>query len=206
MADLLGGQKTGIFFDQRPNHAFAPDGSRKGRGCSTCSPMSAASALPRWPAALPRRWRSMPRPRPWRWPKQGARAGGVADRFTTRQGDAFDVLETLVADNARFDLVICDPPAFAPGEARAGGGPARLRTSRAACGPAGGAGRVSRALFLLACRRPGGLPQRLGARDRAGRAARADSCTRALPGPTTRCCRNWPRSGYLKALFFRLDG
>ena len=23
MADLLGGQKTGLFYDQRPNHAFA---------------------------------------------------------------------------------------------------------------------------------------------------------------------------------------
>ena len=61
-----------------------------------------------------RRWRSMPRRRRWRWPRQGAAASGMADRFATRQGDAFAVLEALAAEGAQFDLVICDPPAFAP--------------------------------------------------------------------------------------------
>ena len=45
---------------------------------------------------------------------KGAEASGVADRFSTRQGDAFEVLEALGAEGARFELVICDPPAFAP--------------------------------------------------------------------------------------------
>jgi 23S rRNA (cytosine1962-C5)-methyltransferase len=31
----------------------------------------------------------------------------------TRKGDAFDVLEELVAEQARFDIVVLDPPAFA---------------------------------------------------------------------------------------------
>jgi 23S rRNA (cytosine1962-C5)-methyltransferase len=44
----------------------------------------------------------------------------------TRQGDAFAVLEALAAEGAQFDLVICDPPAFAPIQTGAGGGPARL--------------------------------------------------------------------------------
>lgn len=34
-------------------------------------------------------------------------------RITIRKGDAFDVLEALAAEKARFDLVIVDPPAFA---------------------------------------------------------------------------------------------
>ena len=34
-------------------------------------------------------------------------------RVATRKGDAFDVLETLKKEGARFDVVIVDPPAFA---------------------------------------------------------------------------------------------
>jgi len=50
----------------------------------------------------------------------------VADRFAVRQGDAFAVLEALGGEGERFDLVICDPPAFAPAKTRARGGLARL--------------------------------------------------------------------------------
>jgi 23S rRNA (cytosine1962-C5)-methyltransferase len=32
---------------------------------------------------------------------------------STRKGDAFDVLEALAKEDARFDVVIVDPPAFA---------------------------------------------------------------------------------------------
>ena len=31
MADVMGGQKTGLFFDQRPNHAFAAGLARDAR-------------------------------------------------------------------------------------------------------------------------------------------------------------------------------
>jgi 23S rRNA (cytosine1962-C5)-methyltransferase len=34
-------------------------------------------------------------------------------KITTRRGDAFEVLEALVQEKARFDVVIVDPPAFA---------------------------------------------------------------------------------------------
>jgi 23S rRNA (cytosine1962-C5)-methyltransferase len=37
---------------------------------------------------------------------------GVADRVTTLQGDAFQVLRELRGQRARFDLVVLDPPAF----------------------------------------------------------------------------------------------
>ena len=46
--------------------------------------------------------------------EQGAAASGFGDRFTTRKGDAFDVMEALGAEGQVYDLVICDPPAFAP--------------------------------------------------------------------------------------------
>jgi 23S rRNA (cytosine1962-C5)-methyltransferase len=113
LADLIGGQKTGLFFDQRDNHAFAArlaKGARvldvfahvggfglaalAGGAVSTLAVDASAPAL-----ALA---------------EAGAQASGFADRFATRQGDAFAVLEALATEPARFDLVICDPPAFAP--------------------------------------------------------------------------------------------
>jgi 23S rRNA (cytosine1962-C5)-methyltransferase len=37
----------------------------------------------------------------------------VGGKLTTVRGDAFDVLEDLVKERARFDIVVIDPPAFA---------------------------------------------------------------------------------------------
>lgn len=114
MADLIGGQKTGLFYDQRPNHAFAArlaaNGARVldvfahvgGFGLAALA-AGAASALAvdgSAPALA--------------LAQQGAAASGMADRFTIRQGDAFDVLTALHEDRVKFDVVICDPPAFAP--------------------------------------------------------------------------------------------
>ena len=39
---------------------------------------------------------------------------GRAEAFTTRKGDAFDVMTALGEDGMRFDIVVADPPAFAP--------------------------------------------------------------------------------------------
>ena len=52
MADLEGGQKTGLFFDQRPNHCA------RARGCWMCFPMLVAFRWPHW-----RRGPAMP----WPW-------------------------------------------------------------------------------------------------------------------------------------------
>ncbi|MBW4708718.1 class I SAM-dependent rRNA methyltransferase [Roseobacter sp. YSTF-M11] len=113
MADLTGGQKTGLFYDQRPNHAFVAGLAQGARVLDVFSHVGgfslaalaggAASALAvdASQAALD-------------LAAQGANAMGVSDRFTTRQGDAFEVLTALRAEGAQFDVVICDPPAFAP--------------------------------------------------------------------------------------------
>jgi 23S rRNA (cytosine1962-C5)-methyltransferase len=112
-ADLLHGQKTGLYFDQRPNHGFA---ARLGRGRRVLDVFShvggfalaalagrAASALAvdGSQAALDLAAR-------------GAAASGVAERLATRRADAFDALAELASEGARFGLVVCDPPAFAP--------------------------------------------------------------------------------------------
>jgi 23S rRNA (cytosine1962-C5)-methyltransferase len=113
MADLMGGQKTGLFFDQRPNHAFTAklaEGakvldlfSHVGGFGLACLANGAASALAvdgSAPALA--------------LAEQGAAAMGASDRFAIRQGDAFEVLEAMNEEGAQFDVVVCDPPAFAP--------------------------------------------------------------------------------------------
>jgi 23S rRNA (cytosine1962-C5)-methyltransferase len=44
---------------------------------------------------------------------ENAAANGVADRVTTRAGDAFEVLREMEKDRAQFDAVSIDPPRFA---------------------------------------------------------------------------------------------
>jgi len=112
-ADVMGGQKTGLFFDQRPNHAFAAGLSRGARVLDVfshvggfalaCLAHGAASALA-VDASTPA----------LELARDGAEASGVSDRFETRAGDAFGTMAALAEEGARFDLVICDPPAFAP--------------------------------------------------------------------------------------------
>jgi 23S rRNA (cytosine1962-C5)-methyltransferase len=43
-----------------------------------------------------------------------AALNGVADKVTTIRGDAFEVMEQLLAAKETFDVVILDPPAFIP--------------------------------------------------------------------------------------------
>jgi 23S rRNA (cytosine1962-C5)-methyltransferase len=110
-APLLEGQKTGWFFDQAANRRallkYVPQGARvldvfsyvgawgvraahHGAREVTCVD-SSATALELAAA--------------------NAQRNGV--KLVTRKGDAFDVLEELAGQGARFDVVIVDPPAFA---------------------------------------------------------------------------------------------
>ncbi|MEO1613535.1 MAG: class I SAM-dependent methyltransferase, partial [Pseudomonadota bacterium] len=113
LADLIGGQKTGLFFDQRPNHAFAAGlaaggdvldvFSHVGGFALACLAGGAASAL------------SVDSSAPaLELAEKGAEASGVADRFSIQRGQAFDVMRQLSQDGRRFDVVVSDPPAFAP--------------------------------------------------------------------------------------------
>ncbi len=113
LADLMGGQKTGLFFDQRDNHAFAARLARGARVLDVFSHVGgfalaalaaggvSALGVDASAAALD-------------LARQGAAASGFGDRFSIRQGDAFAVLEEMGQGPERFELVICDPPAFAP--------------------------------------------------------------------------------------------
>jgi len=113
MADVMGGQKTGLFYDQRPNHAFAAGLSRGARVLDVFSHVGGfgLAAL----AGGAKEVLSVDGSAPaLDLAQQGADAMGVANQFATRKGDAFDVLAALAEEGERFDVVICDPPAFAP--------------------------------------------------------------------------------------------
>jgi 23S rRNA (cytosine1962-C5)-methyltransferase len=109
-APLVGGQKTGWFYDQSANRArlarYLHAGARVLDVCSyagawavTALRHGAASAVcvDASAAAL-------------EFAQRNAQANG--GRITAVQADVFDALKTLAAQGARFEAVVLDPPAF----------------------------------------------------------------------------------------------
>ena len=113
MADLMGGQKTGLFFDQRPNQAFVA-GLAKGTEVLDVFSHVGGFALATLAHGATRALAVDAAEPALELAQQGAEAMGVGDRFQTWKGDAFDVLGALKDEGATFGTVICDPPAFAP--------------------------------------------------------------------------------------------
>jgi 23S rRNA (cytosine1962-C5)-methyltransferase len=127
----------------------------------------------------------------------------VAGRLATRQGDAFDVLAALGAEGARFDLVICDPPAFAPSKAALEAGlRAYERVARLAAPLVAEGGY----LMLCSCSHAADLPKFRNACARGiGRAGRRGPIVwTGFAGPDHPVLPQLAESGYLKALAFRL--
>lgn len=202
MADLLGGQKTGLFFDQRPNHAFAATLANGARVLDVFSHVGGFSlaALANGATSALAVDGSQPA---LDLATQGATASGVADRFDTRQGDAFDVLTALGEAGEVFDVVICDPPAFAPNKQALDAGLrayeriARLAAPLVAPGGYLGLCSCSHAADLDSFRRSS--VRGIG---RGGRAAQLIHT--GFAGPDHPQHPALAESGYLKALFFRL--
>ncbi|WP_425342883.1 RSP_2647 family RNA methyltransferase [Sagittula salina] len=202
MADLTGGQKTGLFFDQRDNQAFVArlaKGERVldvfshvggfglaalagGAAHATCVDGSAAAL------ALA---------------SEGAARMGAAERFTARQGDAFDTLAEMAGEDARFGLVICDPPAFAPAKQAVDKGlRAYERIARLAAPLVAEDGY----LVLCSCSHAADLNSFTGACLRGiGRSGRrAQLLYSGAAGADHPLLPQLAESGYLKALVFRL--
>lgn len=202
LADLTGGQKTGLFYDQRPNHAFAASlasGSRVldvyshvggfGLACLAAGAESVLAVDGSAPALA--------------LAQQGADLTGVADRYEGRKSDAFAAMEDLAGQ--RFDMVMCDPPAFAPNKGALDAGLRAYEKVARLAAPLVTPGGI---LVLCSCShaaaadvfhkacvtgiRKGG---RGGALIHSGRA-----------GPDHPVHNGLPETGYLKAFFFRLDG
>ena len=128
---------------------------------------------------------------------------GQTLRFETRRGDAFDVMEALAAEGAQFDVVICDPPAFAPSkQAMEKGLRAYERVARLAAPLVAPGGYLA----LCSCSHAADLSKFRAACTRGiGRAGRVGPLIHTgFAGPDHPLHANLAESGYLKALFYRL--
>lgn len=203
LADLAHGQKTGLFYDQRPNHAFVARLAKGARVLDVFSHVGgfslaalaggAASALAVDGSAAALDLAA-----------QGAAAMGVAGRFAARQGDAFKQLEELGAEGALFDLVICDPPAFAPAKpALEAGLRAYERIARLAAPLVAPGGY----LVLCSCSHAADLTSFRNASARGiGRGGRRSQLIHTgFAGPDHPQLPQLAETAYLKSLVFRLD-
>jgi 23S rRNA (cytosine1962-C5)-methyltransferase len=109
-ADLVHGQKTGIFLDQRENYLAAARYAKTGKAldCFTSTGGFALHLAPKVEsveaadssaAALDRA-------------KANARSNGIGN-IDFRQADVFDLLASYASARRQFSLVVLDPPAFA---------------------------------------------------------------------------------------------
>ncbi|WP_120501572.1 RSP_2647 family RNA methyltransferase [Roseovarius sp. EL26] len=202
MADLSGGQKTGLFFDQRPNHAFAARFAKDARVLDMFSHVGGFSlaALANGATSALAVDGSDPA---LALARDGAQAMGKADQFETRKGDAFDVLTKLAEEGETFDLVICDPPAFAPSKkAMEAGLRAYERIARLAAPLVAEGGYLG----LCSCSHAADLSKFRASSSRGiGRAGRVGQLIHTgYAGPDHPQHLQLAESGYLKALFYRL--
>ncbi|MGJ8624184.1 MAG: RSP_2647 family RNA methyltransferase [Yoonia sp.] len=202
MADVMGGQKTGLFFDQRPNHAFAASLAKDARVLDVFSHVGGfgLAALAGGAASVLAVDGSAPA---LELAELGAAAMGVTDKFETRKGDAFDVLTALGEEGQTFDLVICDPPAFAPAKPSLEAGlRAYERVARLAAPLVADGGY----LVLCSCSHAADLTKFRNACSRGiGRGGRRGQIIHTgFAGPDHPLLPHLAESGYLKALFYRL--
>ena len=204
LADVAAGQKTGLFYDQRPNHAFA---ARLAGGARVLDVFCHAGgfALASLAAGATHALAVDSSGPALELAESGARLAGVSERLSLRRADAFAALKALGQEGERFDLVICDPPAFAPHKgALTSGLRAYERLARLAAALVAPSGW----LVLCSCSHAADPESfhRANARGlaRGGRCAALVHSGRAGSDHPSHVAL--PETSYLKALFYRLDG
>lgn len=108
---LLGGQKTGWFYDHRMNRARVQQLCRGMRVLDVFSyiggwGIQAATAGATEVVCVDSSARALDQA------ERNAALNGVEDKLVAIEGDAFEALKALRAERERFDMVIVDPPAF----------------------------------------------------------------------------------------------
>ena len=202
-ADVIAGQKTGWFYDQRDNRAFVAGiaaGARVldlycysgGFGVmAACRGADAVLGIDRSEPALA-------------LAAAAAQQNGVAERCTLRRGDVFAEAAALAAAGERFDIVVADPPPFARSKREA---PAALRGYRKLARLAAQLTAPAGFLFVASCSHNVGAVDfaeavRHGIAD-AGRGARILRSAGASPDHPVHPAL--PETAYLKALTLALD-
>jgi 23S rRNA (cytosine1962-C5)-methyltransferase len=202
-ADLLAGQKTGWFFDQRDNRRFIAGLARGARVldlyCFTGG--FAVQAARAGAAGILGIDRSEPA---LALATEAAELNDVGGTCAFRRGEAFAEAGGLAAKGERFDIVIADPPAFAKSRREV---PAALRGYRKLARLAASATAGGGILFLASCSFHVGVAEfaeavRRGLADagRAGRILRAAGADADHPVHPA-----LPETAYLKTLTLALD-
>jgi 23S rRNA (cytosine1962-C5)-methyltransferase len=128
---------------------------------------------------------------------------GAETKFTTRKGDAFDTLAALASEEETFDVVICDPPSFAPSKPTLEAGlRAYERVARLAASLVAEGGY----LVLCSCSHAADLNKFRNACSRGiGRAGRRGQIIHTgFAGPDHPLMPHLAESGYLKVVVYRL--
>ncbi|HMR30620.1 MAG TPA: class I SAM-dependent rRNA methyltransferase [Geminicoccaceae bacterium] len=203
VADVMGGQKTGWYFDQRDNRAFV---ARLARGQRMLDLYSYAGGFALAAAAggagsvlgIDRAEAALDLAR------ASAERQGVAGRCEFRRNDVFAAVDELAAAKERFGLVVADPPPFVKAKKDLGAGlRGYAKLAR------GSAGLVAEGGFLCIACCSHNVPEAQfleavfdGIKDagRGGRLLRA-----AGAGPDHPTHPALPESAYLKFLAFALD-
>ncbi len=203
LADPQGGQKSGWYYDQRDNRAFMAKLARGKRvldvycysgGFAVLAAVEGAAHVTGLDSSAPA----------LKLAEAAAQENGVGALCTFRKADIVEEMERLAGTGERFDIVIADPPPFAPSRkdieagARAYRKLARLAASLVAPGGtlmlASCSHNMAAERFALEC--AAGL-------ERAGRAARLIRASGA--GADHPVHPMLPESAYLKALAYAVD-
>jgi 23S rRNA (cytosine1962-C5)-methyltransferase len=202
-ADLLAGQKTGWFFDQRDNRRFVTSIARGARVLDLYCYAGgfALQAARAGAAAVFGIDRSEPA---LALAAEAAELNGVAQICAFRRGEAFAEAARLAAAGERFDVVIADPPAFARSRKEV---PAALRGYRKLARLAASVTAIGGILFVASCSFNVGeaefaevVRRGVGDAGRAGRILRVAGADADHPiHPAL------PETAYLKTLTLALD-
>jgi 23S rRNA (cytosine1962-C5)-methyltransferase len=111
LAPLHGGQKTGWFFDQRPNRALL---KRFVQGKRVLDVFSYVGGFAIQAAVFgAKEVMAVDASRfALEMAEKNAALNGVEKSFSGAEGDAFDVLKALRQEGEQFDVIVVDPPAF----------------------------------------------------------------------------------------------
>jgi len=202
-ADILGGQKTGWFFDQRDNRGFVAGLAREARVIdlycySGGFAVSAARAGATSVTGIDRSEGAL------MLATEAAERNGVGQICQFRRAEVFADAAALAAAGERFEVVIADPPAFARSKRDV---PAALRGYRKLARLAAGLTAPGGFVFLASCSHNVGVAEfaeaaRRGLAD-AGRTGRI--LREAGAGPDHPVLMTLPESAYLKSLTLALD-
>lgn len=203
LADLLGGQKTGWFYDQRDNHAFVAGLCRDARMLDIFCygggfAVAAAAAGAREVTAVDSSAGALA------LAAKAAQRNGVDQRCSFVRGDAFAELERLAAAGERFGVVCADPPAFVKSRKDLKSG---LKGYRKLARMAAELVEPGGFLFLASCSHnvdadtfAKEVSLGLARAERSGRIIRSSGAASDHPVHP-----NLPESAYLKALTLQLD-